>query len=111
MGISTLWRGIFNDRCRTLNLSTLGFMLILCTGQVGAQTPETAPQAALDSALHAIVTDTTQPLASLSALVIRDGQVAYHKQFGHRVLPPALVSKARWQMGRRCIESPPSPST
>ena len=90
MGISTLWRGIFNDRCRTLNLSTLGFMLILCTGQVGAQTPETAPQAALDSALHAIVTDTTQPLASLSALVIRDGQVAYHKQFGHRVLPPSI---------------------
>ena len=48
----------------------------------------------LDGELAAIVHDTTQPLASLSALVIRDGKVVYQGHFGGRVLPLKPDEKA-----------------
>lgn len=37
----------------------------------------------LDAELAAIVNDREQPLASLSVLVVRGGEVVYHKQFGN----------------------------
>ena len=39
---------------------------------------------ALSTALQAIVNDPAAPLASLSVLVIRDGQVVYEEQFGEK---------------------------
>jgi N-acetyl-anhydromuramyl-L-alanine amidase AmpD len=42
---------------------------------------------ALDNELAAIVSDPSHPLASLSVLAIRNGQVAYIHQFGNRVFP------------------------
>lgn len=65
---------------------------VLGLASLCAQAQEPLPSAvvnrsALDRELAAIVGDTRQPLASLSALVIRDGKVVYQGQFGYRVLP------------------------
>lgn len=54
-----------------------------------AQGLDVSRKLALDHELAAIVSNDKQPLASLSALVIRDGQVVYQGQFGYRVLPLA----------------------
>ncbi len=70
-----------------MKLPALGLLVLLCAFKVDAQMPANASRTALDGALHAIVVDAKQPLASLAALVIRDGQVVYHGQFGQRVLP------------------------
>ena len=43
---------------------------------------------ALDRELAAIVDDRAKPLASLSVLAIRDGQVAYERHFGRRHIDP-----------------------
>lgn len=51
--------------------------------------PEPTPHTALRAELLAISTDQTQPLASLSTLVIRNGRVAFEGQFGHRVIDNA----------------------
>ena len=48
-----------------------------------------APRALLDVELAAIAVDPACQLASLSVLAIRDGKVAYQKQFGQRVLGAA----------------------
>lgn len=42
------------------------------------------PADKLDAELAAIVGDPAHPLASLSVLAIRGGEVVYHRQFGHR---------------------------
>lgn len=62
-------------------------LLALCCVSVGAQPLAAMHKAALDSELNAIVNDAKLPLASLSALAIRDGKVVYQGQFGYRVLP------------------------
>lgn len=51
-----------------------------------AHTQSTAANAKLNQALKAIVTDAKKPLASLSALAIRDGKVVYEGHFGQRVI-------------------------
>lgn len=43
----------------------------------------------LDTELQAVLGDPAQPLASLAALAIRDGQVVYQGQFGWRVIDNA----------------------
>jgi CubicO group peptidase (beta-lactamase class C family) len=53
------------------------------------------PLPALDAELSAIVTNPAAPLASLSAAVIKDGQLVYHNQFGHRYLHPTDPSQHR----------------
>jgi CubicO group peptidase (beta-lactamase class C family) len=45
-----------------------------------------APRALLDAELAAIMVDPACQLASLSVLAVRNGKVAYQKQFGQRVL-------------------------
>jgi CubicO group peptidase (beta-lactamase class C family) len=62
-------------------------ILTLCSWGTGAQELDATHKAALDSELSAIVNDAKLPLASLSALAIRDGKVVYQGQFGYRVLP------------------------
>jgi CubicO group peptidase (beta-lactamase class C family) len=62
-------------------------LLICCFVNVGAQSLDATHKAALDRELNAIVNDAKLPLASLSALAIRDGKVVYQGQFGYRVLP------------------------
>ncbi len=62
-------------------------LLALCSWGVGAQGLDAVQKTALDHELSAIVSDAKQPLASLSALAIRDGKVVYQGQFGYRVLP------------------------
>jgi CubicO group peptidase (beta-lactamase class C family) len=48
----------------------------------------------LNSQLDAITSDTRYPLASLSALAIRDGRVAYEGQFGRRIIDDAAPEKS-----------------
>ena len=70
-----------------MTMRWVGALLALCSWGVGAQELDAAHKAALDRELNAIVSDAKQPLASLSALAIRDGKVVYQGQFGYRVLP------------------------
>ena len=49
---------------------------------------------ALSSTLQAIVSDPALPLSSLSALVIRDGQVVYEGHFGSRVMAGGKTGSA-----------------
>lgn len=44
------------------------------------------PMPELDQQLQAIVSDRNKPLASLSALAIRGGKIAYQQSFGYRVI-------------------------
>jgi CubicO group peptidase (beta-lactamase class C family) len=59
-----------------------------------AATPS-AGAAALDRELAAIVNDPERPLASLSVLVIREGKVVYHRQFGRRHIDSVDPAKDR----------------
>ncbi len=47
----------------------------------------------LDHELAAIVNNTEHPLASLSVLAIRNGNVVYHRQFGSRYIDPTDPAK------------------
>ena len=77
------------------NLVLNSFMLsvVLIGGSVNAQ-PTTAtqvqstasPWSILDAELTAITNDATRPLASLSVLAVRGGEVVYQKQVGHRYI-------------------------
>ncbi len=49
----------------------------------------------LDAELSAIVSNPTQPLASLSVLAMKDGKVVYHRQFGHRTIDTANAANNR----------------
>jgi len=71
-----------------MNLRIVCALLLACLAPaIGAQGLDAAHKAALDRELSAIVNDAKLPLASLSALAIRDGKVVYQGQFGYRVLP------------------------
>lgn len=49
----------------------------------------------LDAELAAIVGDPAHPLASLSVLAIRGGEVVYHRQFGHRWIDNADPARSK----------------
>ena len=55
--------------------------------------PNAAQRMALDRELAAVVNDKSRPLASLSVLAIRNGQVVYQQQFGHRFLDNTAPEK------------------
>ena len=52
-------------------------------------TPPPAFEAVLDRELAAIVSDASCPLASLSVIAVRDGEVVYERGFGRRVIDAA----------------------
>ncbi len=58
-----------------------------------ASAPSATRQATLHAELAAIVDDPSMPLASLSVLAIRDGEVVYEAQFGSRYLHPSDASR------------------
>jgi CubicO group peptidase (beta-lactamase class C family) len=62
-------------------------------GTIMLATP--ALSASLDDELRAIVNDPQKPLASLSVLAIRDGRVAYERQFGDRWIDAADPAKSK----------------
>jgi N-acetyl-anhydromuramyl-L-alanine amidase AmpD len=55
--------------------------------------PAPAFAAALDAELAAIASDAKYPLASLSVLAIRDGEIAYQRQFGRRFIDEAAPGR------------------
>ncbi|MEQ1517404.1 MAG: serine hydrolase [Usitatibacteraceae bacterium] len=62
---------------------------LMIGGKVDARPPKPAmvpPNTALDAELAAVTNDPTQPLASLSTLVLRGGKIVYHQQFGNRYI-------------------------
>ena len=69
---------------------TICLFNLLTGGHVNANPPPathaapTAPWAALDAELAAVVKDPARPLSSLSVLAVREGKVVYQQQFGHR---------------------------
>jgi CubicO group peptidase (beta-lactamase class C family) len=63
----------------------VGLTLTGCTVPLTAIKPKgTMNNPALDQALSAMLKNTVQPIVSVSALAIKDGQVVYHNQFGRR---------------------------
>lgn len=69
-------------------------MMGLVADRCAAQTPFNPSPATLhltklNSELNAVLEDPVKPLASLSAIAIRDGQVVYEGHFGRRVISPA----------------------
>lgn len=74
----------------------LGLALLGGVGQVLGAMPDGAggKPASLDAELAAIVADPACELISLSVLAVRDGKVAYQRQFGQRVLPGKPATSA-----------------
>jgi len=70
-------------RLRRAAGALLGLGAFAMAGHAGGPANSRA-MARLDAELAAVVADPAHPLASLSVLAIRDGEVAYHRQFGHR---------------------------
>ncbi|HTD06526.1 serine hydrolase, partial [Undibacterium sp.] len=66
----------------------LGLAAAFAAGPVAAQAAG-KPMLQLDRQLQAIVADQSKPLASLSALAIRDGKIVYQQSFGYRTIDPA----------------------
>ena len=58
-----------------------------------AQTADAVFKARLDAGLQAILSDPLKPLASLSALAIRDGRIVYQGHFGARYIDSADARK------------------
>jgi CubicO group peptidase (beta-lactamase class C family) len=61
----------------------------------GGGPPSRAFAERLDAELAAIVGDPAHPLASLAVLAIRDGEVVYHRQFGHRWIDNAEPARSK----------------
>jgi CubicO group peptidase (beta-lactamase class C family) len=76
-------------------LAGLGTIAMVVPGCASAPAPAARPAyaAALDAELSAIVEDPAQPLAGLSVLAVRGGEVVYEGQFGRRYIDPADSSK------------------
>ncbi len=55
--------------------------------------PPTDPMAMLNAELASVVNDQERPLASLSVLAIKGGEVVYQNQFGHRYIDNANPAK------------------
>ena len=62
--------------------------LALCSCAHNAVAPAGAPDAGLDRELKAIVEDASCPLASLSVIAVREGNVVYERAFGRRHIDP-----------------------
>jgi len=72
-----------------LALLGLGAVAMVAPGCASGPATRDAPwKARLDADLSAIVDDPVQPLASLSVLAIRGGEVVYEAQFGRRHIAP-----------------------
>ena len=75
-----------------LTIAVASSLLLLSMALDAAAATGTPPSAvqpdlkALGAELDAVVRDPAHPLASLSVLAMRDGNVVYHKQFGHRFI-------------------------
>ena len=69
-------------------MRTLRRLLVATIAQIAMSSLHAAALAdpALSSALQAIVSDPAKPLTSLSALVMRDGQVVFEGHYGQRVV-------------------------
>ena len=65
------------------------------TGLLAASPASEPWQPKLDAELQAIAASPTHPLASLSVLAIRNGEVVYQRQFSHRYIDPVDPSKSR----------------
>jgi CubicO group peptidase (beta-lactamase class C family) len=76
-------------------LAGLGTIALVVPGCASAPAPAVRPAfaAALDAELSAIVEDPGQPLAGLSVLAVRGGQVIYEAQFGRRYIDAADRTK------------------
>lgn len=85
---------------RAVACLSLAAVMASCTPwTAGAGVSEAAPglprSGALDRELEAIVTDPVVGMASLSVLVVRDGEIAYRRGFGHRRIDPEDASGNR----------------
>ena len=67
-----------------LQLLLLATMTLFTMTGIRAESPN---DSGLSGRLQAIVSDTARPLSSLSALVIRDGQIIFENHHGQRELP------------------------
>ncbi len=67
----------------------IGAALATEPARVNEKAAMTSATPALDEELRAVVNDATYPLASLSALAVRDGKVVYQQQFGNRFIDVA----------------------
>lgn len=84
-------------RLRLLARALMGvgaFAMASHAGGPAASSPH-AFAARLDAELAAIVGDPAHPLASLSVLAIRGGEVVYHRQFGHRWIDNADSARSK----------------
>lgn len=78
---------------RTLTLAKISFAAFICAGCTSMSEQKTnvsnASNAKLDAVFQAMIDDKNTPLASISVLALRGGEVAYHRQFGNRFIDPA----------------------
>lgn len=74
---------------RTLRRLLLATTALIAMSSIHAASPA---DPALSSTLQSIVSDPAQPLSSLSALVIRDGQVIFEGHYGQRVVAEGTAS-------------------
>jgi CubicO group peptidase (beta-lactamase class C family) len=58
---------------------------------------------ALDQALSAMLQNTAQPIVSVSALAIKDGQIVYHNQFGRRSIEDATTGLKELPVDQRTL--------
>ncbi len=73
---------------RTLRLLLLATTTLIAVPGIHATSPANP---ALSGTLQTIVSDPVQPLSSLSALVIRRGQVVFEGHYGHRVVAGGIA--------------------
>jgi CubicO group peptidase (beta-lactamase class C family) len=76
---------------RALTISAWALFGVSCS--MPKQTVPPSANLTLDAELAAIANDAASPLASLSVLAIRDGQVVYEKQFGSRWIDASDASR------------------
>jgi CubicO group peptidase (beta-lactamase class C family) len=77
---------------RALKLLLPATFTLIAMSSIHAASPANP---ALSSTLQAIVSDPAKPLTSLSALVIRDGQVVFEGHFGQRVVTDGKVDHSK----------------
>ena len=81
-------------RLRVAACALLGAGALVIAGCAGSPVASAPPIAtALDRELAAIANDPERPLASLSVLAIRGGQVVHHRQFGRRFIDDAAPGR------------------
>jgi CubicO group peptidase (beta-lactamase class C family) len=81
-------------KLRLLARALMGVGALAMASQAGGPAPRAFADS-LDAELAAIAGDPAHPLASLSVLAIRDGEVVYHRQFGHRWIDNADPARSK----------------